>query len=183
MASPKGVAIVTGCAAGIGRAIVFRLASDGYDLALNDLPAKLSDLEHIQAEIKLKERRSIIVAGDVSSEEFVTKMVDDVVRELGSLEVMVANAAISPWRSVLDSECDLSSFVIITELIIIFTSVRAADFDHVLAVNARSVFLCFQQAARVMISQGRGGRIIGASSNAGKQGIHLSTIQSNYTFN
>jgi len=104
MAASKGVAIVTGCASGIGRSITLRLASDGYDLALNDLPSKLPDLETLQAEISVKQRRAIIITGDVSNEEFVTEMVNNVVKELGSLEVMVANAGIAPIGSVFESQ-------------------------------------------------------------------------------
>jgi len=52
----------------------------------------------------LKQRRSIFATGDASSEEFVTKMVDDIVKDLGLLEVMVANAGIAAVRSFLESE-------------------------------------------------------------------------------
>lgn len=152
----KGVAIVTGCAAkGIGRAIAVRLASDGFDVAINDLPSRKSDLETLSKEIQgqFPGRKTLICAGDVSSEEFVKGMVDQAVEVLGGLDVMVANAAMCPVHSLLE--------------------VSATDFDKVISVNLRGVFLCYQNAARVMIARGKGGRIIGASSSTGKQGVPL----------
>lgn len=50
-------------------------------------------------------------------------------------------------------------------------SAPVADWDRIFSVNARGVFLCYQYAGRQMINQGRGGRIIGASSIAGKRGM------------
>jgi len=60
MASSEGVAAVTGCADGIGGAIALHLVSDSHDLASNDLPSKLADLEAIQIGISLKQRRSTL---------------------------------------------------------------------------------------------------------------------------
>lgn len=51
--------------------------------------------------------------------------------------------------------------------------VNFADWDHTFSVNVRGTFLCYQYAAKQMIIQGRGGRIIGACSGAGKQGIWI----------
>jgi NAD(P)-dependent dehydrogenase (short-subunit alcohol dehydrogenase family) len=56
--------------------------------------------------------------------------------------------------------------VVLTSMI-----VSAADWDRTFAVNCRGVFLCYKYAAQRMIEQGRGGRIVGASSSAGKQGM------------
>ncbi|KAH9975422.1 hypothetical protein BGW80DRAFT_1436596 [Lactifluus volemus] len=148
----KGVALVTGAARGIGRAIALRLADDGFDVAVNDLP-NTPELVKLVKEIEAKGRRAIAALGDVSIESAVADMIQQTVGELGSLDVMVANAGI----------------VIIEE----FLSTSVEAFDKQMAVNARSVMLCYQHAARQMISQGRGGRIIGASSMAGKQATEL----------
>lgn len=167
--SSKGVAIVTGCAAnGIGRAIALRLASDGFDVALNDLPSKRAELEALAKDIQGQfSRRTLIITGDVAEETTVKGFVDETVKVLGGLDVMVANAALCPVKSLLDGR---SPFLLALVDIKQTCTVTGADFDRVISVNLKGVFFCFQNAARVMIAQGRGGKIIGASSAAGKQG-------------
>jgi NAD(P)-dependent dehydrogenase (short-subunit alcohol dehydrogenase family) len=83
----KGVALVTGAARGLGRAIALRLADDGFDVAVNDLP-KMPDLEKVAKEIEAKGRRAIATPGDVSMEPVVTDMIQKTVRELGGLDVV-----------------------------------------------------------------------------------------------
>lgn len=106
--SSKGVAIVTGCASarGIGSAIALRLASDGYDVALNDLPARKEELEILSKKIQgqFPDRKTLILEGDVSDEEFVRGLVDQTVQVLGGLDVMVANAGLGIVRSFLDGK-------------------------------------------------------------------------------
>ncbi|KAI0285432.1 NAD-binding protein [Russula aff. rugulosa BPL654] len=146
----KGVALVTGAAQGIGHAIALRLAADGYDIALNDLPAQEAVLRVTAEEVASRGRRVHCVLADVSSEIQVQTMVSDVVRVLGGLDVMVANAGIFLMKS--------------------FVETTAEDLDRILGVNLRGTFLCYKYAGLQMISQGRGGRIIGACSGSSKQG-------------
>ncbi|KAK0218615.1 hypothetical protein EDD85DRAFT_353344 [Armillaria nabsnona] len=160
MSSPtsKGVAVVTGAGQGIGKAIALRLADDGFDIAVNDiaLDAKINKLRDVQAEIIEKGRQCGVFPGDVSNEEDVKSIVEGVVNTLGGLDVMVANAGVCPTASVLDYTVE--------------------QWDRAFAINTRGAFLCYQYAAKQMIKQGRGGRIIGCSSSAGKQGLAMMSL-------
>ncbi|KZV71250.1 NAD(P)-binding protein [Peniophora sp. CONT] len=151
--APAGhrVAIVTGSAQGIGRAIALRLAANGYDVAVNDLPTRLADLEEIVREVKGHGARGLAVVGDVTVEAEVEKLVTKTAQELGRVDVMVANAGIGHVSLIVDMD--------------------PAAFDRVYALNVRAVALCYKHAARQMIKQGWGGRLIGASSGAGKLGV------------
>jgi len=152
MVSTTRVALVTGAARGIGRATALRLAEDGFDVAVNDLP-NTPELNDVLEGIQSKGRRSLAVPADVSLESEVVRMVQDIVSKLGSLDVMVANAGIILYRPLLDTTVE--------------------EFDRLMAVNVRSVMLCYKYAAKQMIAQGHGGRIIGACSAAGKQGASV----------
>ncbi|OBZ77780.1 Diacetyl reductase [(S)-acetoin forming] [Grifola frondosa] len=143
------IAFVTGAAQGIGEAIALRLADDGLDVAVNDIASKGRELAAVVNAIEAKGRRAIAVPGDVSSEEETIAMIDKVVEVLGGLDVMVANAGILRISSLLS------------------TSVE--DWETTMAINVRGVMLSFKHAARQMIKQGRGGRIIAACSAAGKR--------------
>jgi len=152
------IAIVTGAAQGIGRDIALRLARDGLDVAVNDIPRQSENLEALVKEIEALNQRSISVFADVSSEDEVKAMIDTVVEKLGGIDVMVANAGIGGWGPVFH--------------------VGGADYDRIMNVNAKGSFLCYSYAARAMIKQGRGGRIVGLSSMIGKQGFRNATIYS-----
>ncbi|KAH7925245.1 NAD(P)-binding protein [Leucogyrophana mollusca] len=146
----KGIALVTGAAHGIGRAIALRLANDGFHIALNDIPSKKALLDDIAQTVGDKGGRAFAICADVGEEEQVKEMVHGTVKTLGGLDVMVANAGIARVNSLTGTPADV--------------------WDKVLRVNARGVYLCYRFAALQMIAQGRGGRIIGASSVAGKRG-------------
>lgn len=145
-------AIVTGAARGIGRAIAIQLAEDGFEIALNDLPSSVQELTDLAGLINLKGRKTVIIAGDISNEDFVQELVEKTVAEFGQLYIMVANAGISPAR--------------LTPIVDISLEV----WRKITNVNLDGVFLCYRAAARQMLKQGSGGRIIGASSAYGKQG-------------
>lgn len=138
------VALVTGSARGIGKAIAARLAQDGHDIALNDVPANADLLEATAEEIRATGRTVSTTIADVSNAEQVTAMVAKVVADQGALNVMVANAGIARVTSLLDISVD--------------------EWDQVMAVNVRGTFLSYQAAAKQMIAQGGGGKIIGAAS-------------------
>lgn len=147
------VALVTGAARGIGRGIAIRLVKDGLEVAVNDLASNVDQLEEVADEIRSSGVRSATVISDVSDAGEVEEMVRSVAGELGSLDVMVANAGIAQVTPLLDLSVE--------------------DFDRMMATNIRGVFLCYQAAARQMIRQGGGGKIIGAASIAAHKGFAL----------
>ncbi|KAF8176326.1 hypothetical protein K438DRAFT_76287 [Mycena galopus ATCC 62051] len=100
--------------------------------------------------IKAKGRASSFHVADVSLEEEVRGMVEAAVNDYGRLDVMVANAGVSSRTSLSEMTTD--------------------QWDRMMNINARGTFLCYKYAGIQMIKQGGGGRIIGASSIAGKQG-------------
>lgn len=108
------------------------------------------ELDALSNDINGKGRRTIVVPADVSVEDEVRGMIATTVRVLGGVDVMIANAGIITFGNVLDAD--------------------AESFDDTFSVNVRGTFLCYKYAARQMIEQGRGGRIIGASSVLGKKG-------------
>jgi len=148
----KGVAVVTGSAQGIGHSIAVRLAEDGYDVVINDVESKKENLDVVKEEIaaKFPERRVLIILANVTVEEEVKGLVESVVKEFGKLNVFVANAGIARVKPLLETTSE--------------------DFESVLSVNVKGTFHCYKYAAQQMIAQGDGGRIIGASSLAGKKG-------------
>ncbi|KAG1856389.1 hypothetical protein DFJ58DRAFT_659480 [Suillus subalutaceus] len=148
----KGVAIITESAQGIGRSIAIRLAGDGYDVAINDLESNKENSEEVKKEIvaEFLERRVLIVLENVSVEEDVKGLVESTAKEFGRLNV------VSCLQQV---HCQ-------THLII----ATSDDFESVLSVNVKGTFYSYKYAAQQMIAQGEGGRIIGASSLAGKKG-------------
>jgi len=93
--------------------------------------------------------KSPFIAADVSKEAEVEAMVSTVSNTLGGLDVMVANAGIFKGKPVIES--------------------TAEEWDQTFAVNTRGIFLAYKYAARQMIHQNRGGRIIGCSSVAGRK--------------
>ncbi|KAG1739913.1 uncharacterized protein EDB91DRAFT_1347267 [Suillus paluster] len=112
------------------------------------LPTKGPQLESAATEIESLGRQVCVVPADVSVDEQVKEMVDCAVTKLGGLNVMVANAGVVTFASLISSSVE--------------------SWDRTLAVNARGPYLCYKYAATQMIDQGLGGRIIGASSVAGK---------------
>ncbi|KAG0701471.1 hypothetical protein DFH29DRAFT_990090 [Suillus ampliporus] len=152
------VALITGAAQGIGRAISLRLAEDGLNIAISDLKSQRSKLDGVADEVRAKGRRCIILECDISQEEEVQRMVEATVKEFDALDVMVANAGRNVVKTMVDT--------------------TLVDLDKVFDTNVRGTFLCLRTAAQVMIKQGRGGRIISASSITAKKGAAFSSIYS-----
>jgi glucose 1-dehydrogenase len=136
------VAIVTGAAMGIGRAIAERFAAEGAKVVLSDLHAAKG--EETAEAIQAKGGDVVFVQCDVGDKAQVDALVGSAVAAFGRLDCAVANAGIV-------HACD-------------FLDLEEADFDRVLRVNLKGVFLTGQAAARQMVAQGTPGTIINMSS-------------------
>jgi meso-butanediol dehydrogenase/(S,S)-butanediol dehydrogenase/diacetyl reductase len=150
------VVLVTGGGRGIGRAIVQRVAREGAAVAIGDLQAELADAAARQ--VQLSGGSAISVALDVSDRAQVRAMLERTVAELGGVDVAFNNAGFVQN--------------------VPFLSISDAEWDRMQQVNARGVFICLQEEARVMIALGRGGKIINTASIAGRHG---SVLQSHYS--
>ncbi|KAG6847705.1 hypothetical protein H0H93_006426, partial [Arthromyces matolae] len=167
-----GVALVTGASKGIGRAIALRLAKDGFKVGVNDVPAARNGLESLREEIRERGGKATIAVGDVSREADVKDMISNVVKDLGRLDVVscsnctvgVEHPQLSGYPSI---QMVANAGICRAHLI---TDTDVGEWDKLFAVNARGTFLCYKYAALQMIKQGQGGRIIGASSLAGRRG-------------
>lgn len=148
------VALVTGAARGIGKAIALALAQAGADVAVNYREREADALAVADAVRELG-RRTMTVRADVSDSSAVKAMVSAIAAELGGVDVLVNNAGMAVRRGLDD----------LTE----------ADFDRTIAVNLKSAFLCTQAVLPIMRAR-RWGRIVnissGAARGAGVVGLH-----------
>lgn len=142
------VALVTGGARGIGRAIATAFAEQGAQVAVADL--LLDGARAVTGEIDdAGGPRAIALRLDVSNAESVQQSVAATVAEFGRLDILANNAGIHRGHLIVDFPLD--------------------DWEAVFAVNVRGALLCSQAAARQMIAQGEGGCIINMSSASGKK--------------
>lgn len=145
------VAIVTGGGRGIGYAIAERLLTEGAPVAILALH---EESVHDAINKLGADRRDVIgLVADVTQEEEVRDAVARTVAAFGHLDIMVNNAGA----------------IVVSPLVDMTTEA----WDHVVAVNLRGVFLGCREAARQMIAQGSGGRIINGASGAGRRGGSL----------
>ncbi|KIK69298.1 hypothetical protein GYMLUDRAFT_35374 [Collybiopsis luxurians FD-317 M1] len=151
-------AIVSGSAQGIGRAIALRLARDGFDICVNDLPHNSENAERVVNEIKSLGRKAIPVYADVSKYSQVEAMVEASVEALGPLDVMVANAGNGKIQWGID--------------------VKEADIQKNFEVNVYGVLWQNQAAAKQFIKQGSGGKIINCASTVAFRPFALFSVYS-----
>jgi NAD(P)-dependent dehydrogenase (short-subunit alcohol dehydrogenase family) len=137
------VAIVTGSDSGIGRATAVRLAADGFELGVtwhNDSRGAHETAE----EIRVHGGRAEVRGLDLADLPAAADVIDDLADALGGLDVLVNNAGKGGGAPILELSYE--------------------SWRHTMAVDLDGAFLCAQRAARRMVEQGRGGRIVNVTS-------------------
>ncbi|MDP3244215.1 MAG: SDR family NAD(P)-dependent oxidoreductase [bacterium] len=140
------VAIVTGARQGIGYGIVLALAKEGCNVVVSDLDQK--DCDKVAKELEKLKVKSLGVKCDVSKKSEVDSLMAKAVKKFGRVDILVNNAGIYPF--------------------VPFEKMKEADWDKVLDVNLKSVFLCCQAAVMVMKP---GSKIVSVSSIASLVGF------------
>lgn len=143
MSLKNKVAIVTGGNSGIGKAIVLELARQGANIVI-DYVVDPEATEALEKQVAALGDQSIGVDADVSKLADLQKLVSAAVSKYGRLDIMVNNAGVETRTSVLETS--------------------EAQYDKVLAINLKSAFFGTQIAAKQMIKQGGGGRIVNITS-------------------
>jgi len=138
------VAFITGAGSGIGRGMALRFAEEGADIGCFDL--SIETAEETAELVRNLGQKAITYEGDVRKSEDLVAGVEKTVSELGDLWVACANAGINAAGTIL--------------------TLTEEDWQRVIDVNLTGVFLTCQAAARQMVEQGKGGRIISTASVA-----------------
>lgn len=144
MSLKNRVALITGAGRGIGKAIALRLAREGATIVINDL--RQENTTQAVEEILALGVPAFAVPGDVSSSESVNAMVEAVVGEFGRLDILINNAGIAQDQ--------------------ILMRMTDEQWDRVIAIDLKSVFLCSRAAVRYML-KAKWGRIVSLASVVG----------------
>ncbi|MCQ9367167.1 acetoin reductase [Brevibacterium sp. 91QC2O2] len=148
------VALVTGAGQGIGRGIALKLAADGFDIAVADLPFQEEKGRAVVKEIEDLGRKAIWVAADVSKRDQVFAAVDAAAEQLGSFDVIANNAGIAQVKPIDD--------------------ITTEDLEKIFNINVFSVIYGIQAASAKFKELGKEkGKIISASSIAGIKGFPI----------
>ena len=145
------VALITGGARGIGRAIAKRYVEEGATVAVADLLA-----EEAEQTVRELGEHAFGVAVDVTRQESIDAMVEAVVKRAGGIDILVNNAAVFDMQPLLE--------------------ITRGNFDKQFEVNVKGLLFTLQAVARRMVDQGRGGKIINFSSQAGRRGEALVAV-------
>jgi len=140
------VAIVTGSSRGLGQAMAVGLAEAGAEIALVDI----LDMSDSKKQIEKLGRQCIAITADLSKKECVDEIVSATTRQLGGIDILFNNAGIIRRAP--------------------FTEFTEKDWDDVIGINLRSLFFLSQAVVKVIIEQGRGGKIINTASLLSFQG-------------
>jgi 3-oxoacyl-[acyl-carrier protein] reductase len=142
------VSIVTGSAMGIGREIALRLARDGSDVVIVDIEKEPA--QEVVKEIQSRGRKSLFFEADVARWDQVKAMVEGVLKDFKGVDILINNAGI------------VGPVVPVWEY-------RVEDWDRVMEINMKGIFLCCKAVMPSML-KGKSGRIVNIASIAGKEG-------------
>jgi meso-butanediol dehydrogenase / (S,S)-butanediol dehydrogenase / diacetyl reductase len=144
------IAIVTGCGQGIGQGIALELAKNGAHIVANDV--NITTANSTADRIRELGRKALAIKADVTKSDQVESLVDRTLEEFGRIDILVNNAGIASLGP--------------------FTEVTEEEWDRVMAVNVKGMFLCCKFVVRQMIKQ-KDGRIVNIASRSGKTGAPL----------
>jgi len=144
-------ALITGAARGIGLEFAKAYLAEGARVALADIHA-----EAVERAAAALGEAAIPIVMDVARQDSIEAGFAQAIGRMGRLDILVNNAALFTAAPV--------------------TEVTRADYDRVFAVNTAGTFFCMQAAARQMIAQGTGGKIINMASQAGRRGESLVSV-------
>jgi 2-hydroxycyclohexanecarboxyl-CoA dehydrogenase len=146
------VAVVTGAARGLGRAIALKLASDGADVSVWDL--NLEGAEETARLVRDHGRRALACGGSSAKADDIAQAVAATHAELGKIAILVNNAALSPFRK--------------------FEEISEEIWDDLMAINLKGPFLCCRAIIPDMVEAGWG-RVINISSSSAQTGSAMQT--------
>jgi NAD(P)-dependent dehydrogenase (short-subunit alcohol dehydrogenase family) len=144
------VALVTGAGnlKGIGRGVVKRLSEAGIDVVVNYL-SEDDDHEQVVEEVRSLGQRALAVRADLTSKDEVRSMFREIENAFGRLDILVNNAGRCVWEKAVD--------------------ITPTGMNQIIDVNVRGTMECSREAARLMIANGRGGRIVNICSLQSKR--------------
>jgi NAD(P)-dependent dehydrogenase (short-subunit alcohol dehydrogenase family) len=143
------VAVVTGAGRGIGKAIALGLADAGAEVGI--ISRTMSELEEIAETVKATGGRAEPVSADLSDIARFPDVVNEIERRLGGIDILVNNAGTNIPTDLVDITPDI--------------------WDQIIDLNMKALFFLSQAVGKLMIRQGRGGRIINISSQAGSSAL------------
>ncbi len=153
------VAIITGAAQGIGRGIAVKFAQDGADVVAVDI--NVEKCQETAEEVKALGRKCEVIKADVRNREEVKNVVEKTVELFGKIDVLVNNAGAASFKPFMDIEDE--------------------EWNLILNTNLKGVFIFSQEVAKQMIKQ-KYGKILNASSIAGKKGVEMQAHYSSSKF-
>ena len=143
--------IVTGAAQGVGKETSLKFLEEGANVLMADIDN--SKLEELKTEISKYTGQVHLMKIDISKQEDISLMINEIIKKWGSIDYLVNNASVSLTKSMME--------------------ITVEDWDRVLNINVKGTFFIMLKAAKEMIKAGNGGSIVNISSIAGLNGRPL----------